>query len=55
MPQRPREPAHWNLVKEVVATMSVPVIANGDIFRHADFQVGGGNLHEASLFERAPT
>jgi len=38
VPQRPREPAHWNLIKEVVAAMSVPVIANGDIFRHADFQ-----------------
>mmetsp|Transcript_18101 Transcript_18101/g.30439 ORF Transcript_18101/g.30439 Transcript_18101/m.30439 type:complete len:425 (+) Transcript_18101:362-1636(+) len=38
VPQRPREAAHWSLIKEVVANMSIPVIANGDVFKHEDFQ-----------------
>jgi len=37
VPQRPREPAHWNLIKNVVEAVSCPVIANGDIVCYEDF------------------
>eukprot|EP00740_Mantoniella_antarctica_P023831 CAMPEP_0198679208 /NCGR_PEP_ID=MMETSP1468-20131203/2256_1 /TAXON_ID=1461545 /ORGANISM="Mantoniella sp, Strain CCMP1436" /LENGTH=342 /DNA_ID=CAMNT_0044417579 /DNA_START=127 /DNA_END=1155 /DNA_ORIENTATION=- len=36
--QRPRDPAHWDLVKQVVGSVSCPVIANGDVFEYADFE-----------------
>jgi tRNA-dihydrouridine synthase 2 len=36
--QRPRDPAHWEQIATVVAAVaSIPVIANGDVFTHADF------------------
>lgn len=37
--QRPRDPAHWDRIRAVVASLPrhVPVIANGDVFSHADF------------------
>ncbi|KAK3285232.1 hypothetical protein CYMTET_7147 [Cymbomonas tetramitiformis] len=38
IPQRPRDPAHWDRISEVVAGMSIPVIANGDVFEHGDFE-----------------
>lgn len=38
VPQRPREPAHWDRIKDVVDALKVPVIANGDVFRYEDFQ-----------------
>jgi hypothetical protein len=37
VPQRPRDPAHWDLIKRAAAAASVPVIANGDVFEHVDF------------------
>jgi len=37
VPQRPREPAHWNLIKSVVDAVSCPVIANGDVLCYEDF------------------
>lgn len=36
--QRPRQPAHWDLMKHVVESVSCPVIANGDVFKHEDFE-----------------
>ena len=36
--QRPREPAHWNLIKNVVEAVDCPVIANGDVMRYEDFE-----------------
>ena len=36
--QKPREPAHWQQIASVVAALRVPVIANGDVFSHSDFQ-----------------
>jgi tRNA-dihydrouridine synthase 2 len=36
--QRPREPAHWAQIVAVVQALRVPVIANGDVFEHADFE-----------------
>ena len=36
--QRPRDAAHWHLIANVAAAVpSLPVIANGDVFTHADF------------------
>jgi tRNA-dihydrouridine synthase 2 len=32
IPQRPREPAHWDLLAQVVPHLKIPVIANGDMF-----------------------
>lgn len=35
---RPRDPANWNEIADVVAALSIPVIANGDVFEYEDFQ-----------------
>ncbi|KAH9620798.1 hypothetical protein KSS87_012567 [Heliosperma pusillum] len=59
---RPRDPAKWNEIADVVAAVSIPVIANGDIFDYEDFQriklatgaasvmVARGALWNASIF-----
>ncbi|XP_022132401.1 tRNA-dihydrouridine(20) synthase [NAD(P)+]-like isoform X2 [Momordica charantia] len=59
---RPRDPAKWSEIADVVAALSIPVIANGDIFEYADFQrvkvdtgassvmVARGALWNASIF-----
>ena len=40
VPQRPREPAHWPEIAAVCATVrDIPIIANGDVFTHSDFQL----------------
>lgn len=43
IPQRPREPAHWDKLREVVdavrGDVGIPLIANGDVFRHDDFDL----------------
>jgi len=36
--ERPRDPASWDAVRPVVEALSVPVIANGDVCSHDDFQ-----------------
>ena len=36
--QRPRQPAHWDMIKQVVDAVSCPVIANGDVFEYSDFE-----------------
>ncbi|OAE27139.1 hypothetical protein AXG93_4666s1090 [Marchantia polymorpha subsp. ruderalis] len=35
---RPRDPAQWDGIAEVVSALSIPVIANGDVFEYEDFQ-----------------
>lgn len=35
---RPRDPAKWSEIADVVASLSIPVIANGDVFEYEDFQ-----------------
>lgn len=35
---RPRDPAKWNEIADVVSALSIPVIANGDIFEYDDFR-----------------
>lgn len=35
--QRPREPAHWERIAAVARAVSVPVIANGDVFATEDW------------------
>ncbi|CAM6033437.1 unnamed protein product [Sphagnum compactum] len=35
---RPRDPAQWDGIAEVVSALSIPVIANGDVFEYSDFQ-----------------
>ena len=34
--QRPREPASWAGIRDVAEALDVPVLANGDVFEHAD-------------------
>lgn len=49
---RPRDPAKWNEIADVVSALSIPVIANGDIFEHDDFRRirdATGLLHEQLL------
>lgn len=38
VPDRPRDPAKWSEIADVVASLSIPVIANGDVFEYDDFQ-----------------
>lgn len=46
IPQRPREPAHWDILKQLAGSVNIPVIANGDFwilddikrFQEADLQ-----------------
>ncbi|XP_031253726.1 tRNA-dihydrouridine(20) synthase [NAD(P)+]-like isoform X1 [Pistacia vera] len=59
---RPRDPAKWSEIADVVSALSIPVIANGDVFEHDDFQriksatgassvmVARGALWNASMF-----
>ncbi|CAL8155372.1 unnamed protein product [Prunus armeniaca] len=62
VPDRPRDPAKWSEIADVVASLSIPVIANGDVFEYDDFQrikvatgtssvmVARGALWNASIF-----
>ncbi|XP_028754568.1 tRNA-dihydrouridine(20) synthase [NAD(P)+]-like [Neltuma alba] len=62
VPDRPRDPAKWNEIADVVSALSIPVIANGDVFEYNDFQriksatgassvmVARGALWNASVF-----
>ncbi|GMP27575.1 hypothetical protein CsSME_00003497 [Camellia sinensis var. sinensis] len=59
---RPRDPAKWSEIADVVAALSIPVIANGDVFEYEDIQciklatgastvmVARGALWNASIF-----
>lgn len=59
---RPRDPAKWSEIADVVAALSIPVIANGDVFEYQDLQsikvatgaasvmVARGALWNASIF-----
>lgn len=38
VPDRPRDPAKWNEIADVVAALSIPAIANGDVFDYEDIQ-----------------
>ncbi|GBG74327.1 hypothetical protein CBR_g18738 [Chara braunii] len=35
---RPRDPAQWDGIAAVASALSIPVIANGDVFEYADFE-----------------
>lgn len=35
---RPRDPAKWSEIADIVAALSIPVIANGDVFEYDDFR-----------------
>lgn len=35
---RPRDPANWDGIADVVSAVSIPVIANGDVFEFDDFE-----------------
>ncbi|CAK8561761.1 unnamed protein product [Lathyrus sativus] len=35
---RPRDPAKWSGIADVVSALSIPVIANGDVFEYGDFE-----------------
>lgn len=35
---RPRDPANWSGITDVVNALSIPVIANGDVFKYEDFR-----------------
>lgn len=59
---RPRDPAKWDEIADVVESISIPVIANGDVFEYDDIQrikaatgassvmVARGALWNASIF-----
>ncbi|XP_020593301.1 tRNA-dihydrouridine(20) synthase [NAD(P)+]-like [Phalaenopsis equestris] len=59
---RPRDPAKWNEIADVVSALSIPVIANGDVFDYEHFKrikiatgatsvmVARGALWNASIF-----
>lgn len=52
---RPRDPAKWNEIADVVSALSIPVIANGDVFDYEDIQrikvaTGFKNLFIVRLF-----
>uniref|UniRef100_A0A453CG30 DUS-like FMN-binding domain-containing protein n=1 Tax=Aegilops tauschii subsp. strangulata TaxID=200361 RepID=A0A453CG30_AEGTS len=35
---RPRDPAKWDEIADVVSALSIPVIANGNVFEYEDFK-----------------
>ncbi|KAF7809503.1 tRNA-dihydrouridine(20) synthase [NAD(P)+]-like isoform X1 [Senna tora] len=37
VPDRPRDPAKWSEIADVASALSIPVIANGDVFEYDDF------------------
>lgn len=50
---RPRDPAKWGEIADIVAALSIPVIANGDVFEYDDFQriktaAGGRNYNSSN-------
>ncbi|CAH8384267.1 unnamed protein product [Eruca vesicaria subsp. sativa] len=59
---RPRDPAKWDEIADVVAALSIPVIANGDVLEYDDFSrikaatgaaslmVARGAMWNASIF-----
>ncbi|CAD6262950.1 unnamed protein product [Miscanthus lutarioriparius] len=59
---RPRDPAKWDEIADVVSALSIPVIANGDVFGYEDFKrikdatgaasimVARGAMWNASIF-----
>ncbi|KAG2567638.1 hypothetical protein PVAP13_7NG338900 [Panicum virgatum] len=59
---RPRDPAKWDEIADVVSALSIPVIANGDVFEYEDFKrikdatgaasvmVARGAMWNASIF-----
>uniref|UniRef100_A0A1D1ZEY0 tRNA-dihydrouridine(20) synthase [NAD(P)+]-like n=1 Tax=Anthurium amnicola TaxID=1678845 RepID=A0A1D1ZEY0_9ARAE len=59
---RPRDPAKWSEIADIAAALSIPVIANGDVFEYEDFDqikratgatsvmVARGALWNASIF-----
>ncbi|XP_028245414.1 tRNA-dihydrouridine(20) synthase [NAD(P)+]-like isoform X2 [Glycine soja] len=62
VPDRPRDPAKWNEIADVVSALSIPVIENGDVFENDDVEriksatgassvmVARGALWNASMF-----
>ncbi|KAF9608581.1 hypothetical protein IFM89_010013 [Coptis chinensis] len=59
---RPKDPARWSEIADIVAALSIPVVANGDVFEYEDIQrikkttgassvmVARGALWNASIF-----
>lgn len=52
---RPRDPAKWDEIADVVAALSIPVIANGDVLEYDDFSriktaTGTHENHEISKY-----
>ncbi|KAI4383470.1 hypothetical protein MLD38_009304 [Melastoma candidum] len=59
---RPRDPAKWTEIADIVNALSIPVIANGDVFEYEDFErikaatgassamVARGAMWNASIF-----
>lgn len=62
IPQRPRQPAHMSLIKQLAEVVSIPMIANGDVFQFSDIEetrnvtgcssvmIARGALINASIF-----
>lgn len=50
---RPKDAAKWTEIGDVVAALSIPVIANGDVFEYADFErlkSDTGNYNTYSIY-----
>ncbi|KAF2076240.1 hypothetical protein CYY_002481 [Polysphondylium violaceum] len=66
IPERPRDPAHWDRLENILsnASFSVPIIVNGDIFEHGDIasslaktkansvMIARGAIRNASIFSQ---
>jgi len=70
VPERPRDPAHWDLMRELIevgqSAISIPLIVNGDVFKHDDIarvkaqtgassvMIARGALQNCSIFQADP-
>jgi len=66
IPERPRDPAHWDRLNNILsnASFSVPIIVNGDVFKHSDIadslsktkansvMIARGAIRNASIFSQ---
>ena len=68
--ERPRDPAHWDWMKEITelakSCIQAPLIINGDVFKHEDIQaskektgassvmIARGAMWNASIFRPTP-
>lgn len=47
--ERPKHPAHYEWLADILKSVSIPIIANGDLFRREDFENFKKNMGVTSL------